>query len=217
MMLSKRQREFRKMMKEVEKRQVNRNVYSYREKRYPNEKPKRQIKKPILQIGGVFGLILLIWNLYALSTYINTDANTFGIVSTKTLKVHNYLEKGGEAEIEISQTVNSLIDQYNDNSLTILHIEEAQRTLFDLQKSISLDNDRFAVMNRYFEEQFNLAYQLTNILQLQNAPTVNQELLYIIDKQKELSASRTSILIHLLDNEKMKYQILGDGTISYEY
>ena len=131
--------------------------------------------------------------------------------------MHNYLEKGGEAEIEISQTVNSLIDQYNDNSLTILHIEEAQRTLFELQKSISLDNDRFAVMNRYFEEQFNLAYQLTSILQLQNAPTVNQELLYIIDKQKELSTSRTSILIHLLESEKMKYQILDDGTISYEY
>lgn len=217
-MLNKRQREFRRMMKEVEKKQATgMDVYSYREKRYSNEKPKRRIKKPLLQIGGVFGLLILIWNLYALSTYITPDANTFGIVSTKNLKVHNYLEKGGEAEIEISQIVNSLIDQYNNNSLTPLHIEEAQQKLFDLQKSMTLDNDRFAVMNRYFEEQFSLAYQLTNILQLQNAPTVHQELIYIIDKQKDLSASRTAILIQLLENEKMNYDILDDGIVTYEY
>lgn len=217
-MLNKRQREFRRMMKEAEKKKkLNDDIYSYREQRFASEKPKKRFRKPLLQISGVLGLLILIWNLYALSTYITPNANTFGIASTKNIKVHNYLEKGGESEIEITQTVNSLIDRYNTNSLTPFHIEEAQGYLFDLQKSMTLDNDRFAVMNRYFEEQFNLAYQLTNILQLQNAPTVNQELIYVIDKQKELSSSRTAILIQLLEDENMSYDILDDGTVTYEY
>lgn len=217
-MLNKRQREFRRMIKEVEKKQtLDNDVYSYREQRFVSEKPKQRFRKPFLQISGVLGVLILIWNLYALSTYMMPDANTFGIASTKNLKVHNYLEKGRESEVEISQTVNSLIDHYNNNSLTPFHIEEAQRKLFDLQKSMTLDNDGFAVMNSYFEEQFSLAYQLTNILQLQNAPTVTQELMYINGKQKELSSSRTIILIQLLENEKMHYDILDDGTVTYEY
>lgn len=126
-MLNKRQREFRRMMKEVEKKQSSNNdVYSYREKSFANEKPKQRFRKPLLQISGVLGVLIVIWNLYALSTYITPDANTFGIASTENLKVHNYLEKGREAEIEISQTLNSLIEQYNNNSLTPFHIEEAQ-------------------------------------------------------------------------------------------
>ncbi len=217
-MLNKRQREFRKTMQEIEKKQAaGRKVYSYREKRYSNEKPKRLIRKPLLQIGGVFGLLLLIWNLYAFSTYITPDSNEFGIVSTKNIKVHNYLEESSTSEVEVSQIVNSLIDQYNTNSLTPFHIEEAQKMLFELQQDLPLDEDRFAVMNRYFEEQFSLAYQLTNILQVQNAATANQELIHVIDKQKELAASRTTILIQLLESEQMSYDILDDGSVRYEY
>lgn len=215
-MLNKRQREFRKKMKEIEQAQGH-EFYSYREKRYSHEKPKRRIKGSLLQIGGFFGLVILVWNLYAFSTYMLPKDGGFGVISTKHLAVHNYLETGGEAEVEISRVLNSLIDQYNSNSLTPFHIEEAQRNLFDLQKTLSLGNKRFAVMNHYYNEQLSLAFQISNVLQLGNAPTVSQELTYIIGKRTELSAGRDIILVELLKNEKMNYKIMSDGTVSYEY
>lgn len=217
-MLNKRQREFRKKMKEAEKIQAaGAAVYSYREQRYSHETPKRRIRRPLLQIGGFFGVVILVWNLYAFSTYITSDGNGFGAFSTKHAAVHKYLQSGGEAEMEISKTVNSLIDHYNSNSLTLFHIEEAQLKLFDLQKTLPLDNNRFASMNHYYDEQFSLAFQLSNVLQLGNAPTVNQELTYLIGKRTELSAGRDSVMVQLLLNEEMNYEILEDGSITYEY
>lgn len=217
-MLNKRQREFRKTMKAIEKKRAsNHEIYSYREQRYSNEKPKQRFKKPILKISGFVGLLLLIWNLYAFSTYLTPEGSGFGIVSPDNLKVHRYLEQGLKTEVEIVMTVNSLVTQYNDRSLTPLHIEKAQRTLFELQRNFSLDNDRFTPMNRYFEEQFSVAFQLTNILLTKNESTINQEILYVIGRQTELTASREALLIQLLESEKMKYEIHEDGSVSYEY
>ena len=217
-MLNKRQREFRKKMKEAEgQKSAAKGIYSYREQRYSHEKPRRRNKRPLLQVGGFFGLLILVWNLYAFSTYITPDGSGFGAGSTKHAAVHKYLQSGGEAEIEMSKIVNTLIDHYNSNSLSPFHIEEAQLKLFDLQKTLPLDNNRFAAMNHYYDEQFSLAFQLSNVLQLGNAPTVNQELTYLIGKRTELSAGRDSMMVQLLLNEEMNYEILEDGSITYEY
>lgn len=205
------------MKQSEKKKEAAQNVYSYRENRFLNEKPKRRFKRPLLQIGSFFGLLVLIWNLYAFSTYFIPDGSGFGPVSTKHLAVHNYLQSGGEAEIEITYTINSLVDKYNGNSLTPFHIEAAQQKLFELQKNLPLDQKRFAAMNWYYEECFSLAFQMTNILKLGNAPTASQELTYIIGKQTELSTRRDYIMIELLESEKMSYQQNNDGSISYEY
>lgn len=205
-------------MKQVQKKKAaEQNVYSYREQRYSNEKPNRRLRRPLLQIGGFFGFLILIWNLYAFSTYLIPDGEGMGLVSTKHQAVHNYLVSGSETEVEMSNIINSLIAGYESKSLTAFHIEEAQQKIFDLQKTLSLDNDRFAVMNHYYEQQFSFAYQITNVLKLENAPTVHQELTYIIGKQTDLSTARDSMLILLLKNEGMNYEIRSDGSISYEY
>lgn len=205
-------------MKEAEKKQFTaQNVYSYRENRFLHEKPKRRFKRPFLQISGFFGLLLLIWNIYAFSTYFIPDSGGFSAFSAEHFAVHDYLQTSGEAEVEISSILNGLVDKYNSNSLTPFHIEEAQQKLFDLQKALPLDQKRFAAMNLYYEECFSLAFQMTNVLKLENAPTASQELAYITSKRSELTARRDVLLIDLLENEKMGYQQLNDGTISYEY
>lgn len=205
-------------MKQVQKKQAaEQSVYSYREQRYFNEKPNYRFRRPLLQIGGFFGFLILLWNLYAFSTYLMPDGEGIGWVSTKHQAVHNYLVSGSETEVEISNILNALIDGYESKSLTAFHIEEAQQKLFDLQKTLPLNNDRFAVMNHYYEQQFSFAYQITNVLKLENAPTVHQELTYIIGKQTDSSTARDSMLILLLKNEGMNYEIRSDGSISYEY
>ncbi|WP_033540970.1 hypothetical protein [Planococcus sp. CAU13] len=216
--MNKRQREFKKLMKEAEKKQTERqSVYSYWDQRFSHEKPKGRTKRPLLQIGGFLGLLVLIWNLYALSTHVIQGGSGFGAPSAKYLVVHEYIQSGSEAEQEISIILNSLIDMYNNNSLTPFHIEESQQKLFALQKTLPLDKERFAAMNRYLQECFSLAFQVTNVLNLENAPTANQELTYIIGRQTELSASREHILVELLESEKINYKFLSDGSLSYEY
>lgn len=60
-MLNNRQRQFRKLMKEAGKvKQNQKNVYSYRDQRFENEKSRKRYKKPLLQIGGAVSVLVLL-------------------------------------------------------------------------------------------------------------------------------------------------------------
>lgn len=217
-MLNKQQREFRKLMKEAEKaKDARSDIYSYKEQRFTNEKPGRRYKRPLLQIGGFAGLLLLVWNLYALSTHVWPSEESRAFFFDDQLKVHHYIQERSEAELEISNSINSLIERYNDNSLTSFHIEDTQGKLFELQKKINPAGEQFAAMDSYYKEQFSLAYQITNVLKLDSSQATYDELTYIIQKQDELQASKASMLVQLLENESMSYERMEDGSVSYEY
>lgn len=217
-MLNNRQREFRKMMKDVEKSKQNqKNVYSYRDQRYGNEQLRRRYKKPLLQIGGVLSVLILLWNLYALSSYVIPWTGSVELLSANQLEVHQYIQESSRIEEELNSTLSSLVEQYNVNSLTAFHVEEAQQKLFEIHKKEETDDPRFLPMKAYLEEQFALAYQMTNVLKTENSDAKDKEMNRIIEQQNVLLLRRNSALIHMLESEGISYEQQEDGSIFYEY
>ncbi|PSL41498.1 hypothetical protein B0H99_102182 [Planomicrobium soli] len=217
-MLNNRQREFRKKMKEVEQKKSNHNpIYSYREQRFEGEKPRKQYKRPLVQVGGIVSLLVLLWNLYAFSSHLFPWTANSSFVSTNQLEVHQYIQESAEIELALNEQIRSLITQYNENSLTDFHIEEAQKNMFELQKKMETNEPRFLAMKSYLREQFSLAYQLTNVLKTKNSEIKYREMEYIITNQNAQSVRRNEVLVELLESEKIPYEWLENGTISYQY
>lgn len=216
MMLNNRQREFRKMMKEVENNKNNPfDIYSYRDKRFVNEKPRKR-KKKLLQISGGLGIILLIWNLFALSTYF-MPGEKMGLVSNDQLEVHHYIEKNSQVEMELNQSIALLVSLHNENNLNVKRIEEIQLKLLELPKKLETTDQRFIALQAYTGERFSLAYQATNVLKLGASEATTKEFTYIIQQQNKLLERRGVVLARLLTNEDMHFEKLEDGSITYEY
>lgn len=217
-MLNNRQRQFRKLIKEAEATKQNqKDIYSYQDQRFGSEKPRKRYKRPLLQIGGVVSLLVLIWNLYAFSSYIIPWQGNNTLLSTGQFEVHQYIQKSSGIEMAVNETLVSLVEQYNANALTLFHIEEAQQKLFELQKEGETDDPRFLAMKAYLGEQFTLAYQMTNVLKTENSNAKYQEMNQIISRQEALLARRNAVLINVLESEKIPYEQQGDGSVSYEY
>lgn len=217
-MLNSRQRQFRKLMKEAEgTKQNQKDIYSYRDQRFGSENPRKRLKKPLLQIGGAVSLLVLLWNVYAFSSYlIPWNGNTV-LLSTDQFEVHQYIQESSDIEMAVNDTLGSLVEQYNANSLTVFHVEEAQQKLFELQKEGETDDPRFIAMKANLEEQFILAFRMTNVLKIENSNAKHQEINRIISQQHELLARRNAILINVLKSVGIPYEQRGDGSISYEY
>ena len=217
-MLNNRQREFHKLMKEAEKaKQKDKNIYSYQDQRFGNEKPKKRYKKPLIQIGSAVGLLVLIWNLYVFSSYLIPWNGNNAILSMNQLEVHQYIQESSEVEMTVNNILSSLMEQYNANSLTLFHIEEAQQKLFELPKEGETEDPRFLAMRTYLEEQFTLAYQMTNVLKTGNSGAKYEEMNQIIDHQNALLARWNAVLINVLESEEIPFEEQGDGSISYKY
>lgn len=215
-MLNNRQRGFRKMIKSTEnKEEQHHDIYSYRDKRFTNEKPRKR-KKQILQIGGALGMILLLWNVFAFSSYFAPNGAA-GLLSKEELEVHQYIEKSSQVEMELSSSISLLVSLYNDNLLNLEQIEEVRLQLLELQQKMETTDERFIAMHAYTDEQFNLAYQITNVLKLGSSEATDRELAYIIEQQNKLLERRDEVLLKLLANEGIAFEQLEDGSISYEY
>lgn len=217
-MLNDRQKQFRKHMKELERGEPRaKGIYSYREKKFTSEKPVKRFKKPFLQIGGGIGLIVLLWNLYALSSSVIAGGGFSNLLSADQLEVHQFIQQSGEIEYALSEEASSLMNQYNAKTLTPYHIEEAQKNLFELQKQLDTGDSRFFLLNSYLDEQFNLAYQLTNVLKTEESHVKYVELTGIVEKRNALLERRNAALISALESEGIPYEQLEDGSISYQY
>lgn len=217
-MLNERQRQFRKQMKEMERIKQNQNdAYSYRDQRFASEKPKKRFRKPLLQIGGAISLLVLLWNVYVFSSSLISGTGVTDLLSADQLEVHQYIQESSEIELALNEAASSLMNRYNEKTLTPFHIEEAQKTLFELQKRMDTDDSRFLLMSSYLDEQFSLAYQLTNSLKTEESDVKYAELTGIVERQNALLERRNAALMSVLDSEGIPYEQLKDGSISYQY
>jgi len=203
-------------MKEAEQAK-QKNVYSYRDKRFENERPRKPYKRSLLQIGGAVSFLVLLWNLYVFSSYLIPWDGNSAILSADQLEVHQYIQESTEIEMAVNTTLNTLMNQYNANSLTVFHIEDAQQKLFELQKKEEMQDARFLSMKAYLEERFALAYQMTNVLKTENSDAKYKEMNRIIELQNALLTRRNAVLIHVLESEEISYEKQEDGSIYYEY
>ncbi|EMF47610.1 hypothetical protein B481_0612 [Planococcus halocryophilus Or1] len=78
------------------------------------------------------------------------------------------------------------------------------------------EDARFLQYTSYLDEQFKLAYQLTNVLKTEESNVKYTELSGIVEKQNALLERKSSALRELLDSEGISYNQLEDGSINYK-
>lgn len=228
-MLNKQQREFRKAMAEKEKNQSKsrrRDVYSYREDRFESEKPKRITtnKKPFLQIGGMVGLLVLLWNVYALSTWVNPQGPiSLSLPGNTTASsqsgdaIHEYILRTSEIDTKLNDDINTLMNNYNQNVLTITKVDEIVQHLYLLQAQTATLDSRLQPLKTYYDDQFKLVHQMTDNLKKQKSQTTHDELTRLSSHINQNSSQRQLKMIMVFQTENIDYELNDDGTISYEY
>ncbi|WP_088007128.1 hypothetical protein [Indiicoccus explosivorum] len=213
-MLTKRQREFRKRMAEAEKmRNGQRDVYSYRDKRFLTEKPRKRFVRPVLQFSGIVGLLVLVWNLFVVTEVLFQADDVLG---SSQASIHQYITETAVSEEHMQQTVNGLIEDYNRGALHQEEVATAREELLRLSAGFQTDNARLLPLKQYYEEQFNLAYQVADALTAQRPETAYEELLYITDQLTKNAQQKQTALISVFTAEGIPYKVEADGRISYE-
>ncbi len=228
-MLNKQQREFRKAMAEKEKQQSKsrrRDVYSYREDRYESEKPRRitTYKKPFLQIGGIVGLLVLLWNVYALSTWVNPQPPTSLSLPGNTAAsaqsgdvIHDYILRTSEIDTKLNDDINTLMNHYNQNVLTITKVDEIVQHLYLLQAQTATLDSRLQPLKSYYDDQFKLVHKMTDTLKRQKSQTTHDELTRLSSHLNQNSSQRQLKMIMVFQAENIAYELNDNGTITYEY
>ena len=151
-MLNKQQRHFRKTMADREKERANRrthDVYSYRNNRFESEKPKRLYKKPVFQIGGAIGVLILLWNIFSLSTWLIPQSNNPIVMNiqpkaqTKSNEIiHTYLTRTQVTDTTVNTQINTLMDLYNQNRITTDEINQSNQRLLLAQTQTATTDSR---------------------------------------------------------------------------
>ena len=228
-MLNKQQREFRKAMAEREKQQAKsnrRDVYSYRYDRFESEKPKRitTYKKPFLQIGGMVGLLVLLWNVYALSTWVMPQSTRSLSMPDNTVAssqsedaIHSYILRTSEIDTKMNDDINTLMNHYNKNLLTITKVDEIVQHLYLLQAQTATLDSRLQPLKSYYDDQFKLVHQMTESLKKQKSQATHDELTRLTSNLNQNTSQRQLKMIMVFQAENMDYELNDDGTITYEY
>ncbi|AQQ51888.1 hypothetical protein [Planococcus lenghuensis] len=224
-MLNKRQRHFRKQMADIQKQQPQLNradTYSYSHKKYDSEKKRVFYKRPAFQIGSAAGIVILTWNIYALSTYLPPwhTAQPDTVETSQVIKqqnIHAYIQESGEAESSLSRQLNELMQQFEQGTLTNKTVTDVQKGLPILQEVTQTSDIRLAALQSYYDDQFSLAYQVTDALQLSDASYIPIELQYVFIEIEKNTSRKQEVLAHIFESEDIPYKLHLDGSISYEY
>jgi hypothetical protein len=229
MMLNKQQLDFRKAMAEKEKQQVKsgrRDIYSYRYDRFESEKPRKitSYKKPFLQIGGMVGLLVLLWNVYALSTWVmpqNTKSLSLPGDTLATTQseddIHNYILRTSEIDLKMNDDINTLMNHYNQNVLTISKVDEIVQHLYLLQAQTATLDSRLQPLKSYYDGQFKIVHQMVDNFTKQKSQTTHEELTRLTLNLNQSASQRQLKMIMVFQAENIEYELNNDGTVSYEY
>ena len=226
-MLNKQQLQFRKAMAEREKDLANRrthDVYSYRYNRFESEKPRRLYRKQTFQLGGAIGLLILLWNIFAMSTWILPQLsnpitmNSQSSVTTRSNEViHTYLKRTEVTDTTVNAQINALMNLYNQNLITHEEINQSYQQLLLAQTQTATTDSRLQPLKTYYDETFNIVYQILDVLRLPYDETKNNRLTHLISQLTQTRAERQLKVIMIFQTEDIEYQLKADGSISYKY
>jgi hypothetical protein len=219
-MLTRTQRNFRKEIKRLEKEKSKyyEDIYSYKHKRFESEL-RKSYKKPIITISGIIGICFLLWNVFAVSTWISpfklsfsTGMNQQKVASyLKSLeyvktRIKPYVQKISEPNLFDSSTDNSLLNEEND----ILSLENNLNTnLPDLYKLKQDEFNSLEYLRNCIEDL--RQYKITGNINYWNAAKNS------LEQYNANSLICREDVISILNKYHMPYTIDGNNTIHYSY
>ncbi|KIL51038.1 hypothetical protein [Jeotgalibacillus campisalis] len=214
-MLNKRQREFKKKMKEINRLKNQEYIHgSLAHNTYRGSKG----KKPFFVLGGVVGGLVLTWNLYAAYTWFIPGTSHFPSIEALTgshveEEIHSYFVKAEEIESKLAYQVNYLTASAQHGPLDQETIQLVNQSLFLLSEQMVNGDERTSELEHYLNGQIDLIHQMLAVC----SPTLDPEKLNtILTRYNQNLLNKSFILISILEKEEMHYLIEDDG-ISYEY
>lgn len=239
------QKNFKKEMREIEKEMKSKKqriFYSFVKRDHiSNYYEKKKTKKIIISSISLGSIIFIMWNLYAISTWINpifkiaTGKNIYSVsifsslLGNKHKEIAEYLEQTKELESDLGIVMNDLGNGTNntfqteserDNYLNTLDIYEGQlnekiTNLEKIEPPQELENyhqDTLQLL-RYSLDMIYYAYDIVSSNDVESINEYNE----VINQYNEQSHNRRLHLIKVFNEVKMEYKIMDDQTIEYTW
>lgn len=222
MLLNKQQKEFRRQMKKAEKKRKKEGIedpYSYRNENY---RPTKERKNTFF--FWIVAFVTIIFGINVLST-IGGNHETRAPIKveswdTSEEEVHIYLSKTKETSSQLLNVWNKFTSMEQVDAMTIQDLEGLKKEVTNLQDDIKSDKDEFQELELYFMEQIQLTNQMINTYQenkekasFVDAFQINQ----IRNKFNENLLEEQLMVIRVLEQQGLSFELNQDGSISYEY
>lgn len=228
-LLNRRQREFRKDIREIE--QTRRAVgesepLSYRDARY---RPRGYRKPLFIGTGGIglVGLMILLWNTFAAWTWIHpihapnpATSATSSAISTEQQQVNQYIQFTESTGSQLTALIDPYLNPAAVGAMSSQSFAATSRQLTSLQQAAQTSLPFLAPLQSYNLQEVSLIRKtLADVLiyrgsQTQTAwATVQSD----VSQYDSNMASRQSSVISVLQNAKMPYQVNASGRITYRF
>jgi hypothetical protein len=239
--LNQRQREFRKSMRQIQrrnKRMGQTDVYGYLEPRFARQSSRisrtyRGYRRSVFVGGASVAVVILLWNVYAISTWIQPHPMTSAKLPSCLSASGNSVFSGTlitQAEVDeyiqttsaIGQELSGLMKPFlNPNApLSSQAFADAELKLTQLQQTASINVDVLTPLCLYNLKQISLtqsALQYIRIYHNTRAPSEWQSAEDIVSQYNKNLETEQAIVISILDKMHMPYKVHANGHLTYHY
>ncbi len=222
MKLTDTQKKFRKEMKNLEKQ-----GYTFEN---PRAKTVKFIDKKAMPLS-IIGILVLIWNIFALSSYLpsisSSEIKASQLINNKILynkssdheEIANYLIESDELDLFLEDNLNTLIMYLNDRNN---HSELEVISLIDkFQGNIPSEKSSIEELNKLIEldlKRYNKAYNLL-IFSRDNYYSFNENNVATFNNLYQdyinTSMAKRDALINLFNSKEIDFKILDNGSLEY--
>ncbi|MBB6446722.1 hypothetical protein [Bacillus benzoevorans] len=208
-MLNKVQRNFRRQMKNMNIEEDN----YHRIYRSPRNTAFR--KSPFFIMGPI-GIILFIFIFLGVPTKMMNDYQIY-----KDKKMNNYLQQEAALEQNSNQIINNIITSMQNGNLTVesTSLAISQIELYINEFSKVKRPAAFKEHSKAFESVLDEQLSLLRLVEvsLKTNSINNSQIQYYVQELNHKHVLKRNALIAAFDSEKIRYEILSDGSIRYWY
>ncbi|WDL98403.1 hypothetical protein [Alicyclobacillus sp. ALC3] len=232
--MNRQQREFRKRMKQIEKENQLAGVepLSYR---YENYRPRRHRKSLFVGGGGIVAFLIILWNLFAVSTWIRPHVPKIGPSSVASLgttptsnalgtntqrEVNDYIQASKSIDQALGPLVQPFLSPSNLNNISVKIFDQATARLNSMKQTTVTNLTVLEPLQNYELGQIQImesVLQQVQAYKINHAPSEWQTVQQLIEKFDVNQTTEQSILISILDKEHMPYRFGHNGEIQYQY
>lgn len=227
-MLNKQQRAFRKQMKKAEKERKKSGVQEPLSFRFENEKPSPSKRNKSLWVsGGTLAFLIVSWNIYAASTWIQVDKDSnkevLAVVNqaegAKPEAIGNYLAKTKGLSNGISERLNKVSNKTTFDSISIEELKVLQKEMEKEKQKTNTKEEGLYPLRDFYLQQISLAQHLLEETINQKEDNSYHEIYRMNKLRNEYNQNipnEQAIIFAIFDKSDIFYEVQKDGSLYYE-
>lgn len=219
------QKNFRKQMEKAKKQGYLPESYEARHRGNIFQEHKRGFAG-----AGLIGVLIFCWNVFALGTWVNTFIHGGSFLSAAAVNpsnsnqknIHQYISNNLETQKAIETSMKMVSDIYSKNAVySVGDINSQYSMLFKNKNTINTNVELLKPLKNLYTGEYNLAEQGLSFAANNYGKKLTQSQVdYInglISQSNQINLQKNNTYIELFKAANMKYTILPDGKINYQY